>query len=76
MTQLSAQIYELISELDEAARNRTDTLFKSNRTGCEGSDFFIGIKVPEIRKAAKRYISISFQEIEQLLNSDVHEHRM
>lgn len=41
-----------------------------------GLIFFIGIKVAEIRKVAERYVHICLDEIEQLLLSEVHEHRM
>ena len=52
MEQLSAQVHKLIDELDEVADNRTAFRSESNRIGCVGADFFIGIKVAEIRKVA------------------------
>ena len=76
MTRLSAQVHKLIDELDEAADSQTASRSKSNRIGCVGSDFFIGIKVAEIREVAERYVNICLDEIEQLLLSEVHEHRM
>lgn len=76
MEQLSAQVHKLIDELDEVADNRTAFRSESNRIGCVGADFFIGIKVAEIRKVAERYVNICLDEIEQLLLSEVHEHRM
>lgn len=76
MARLSTRVRKLIDELDEAADNRTVFRSKSNRIGCVGGDFFIGIKVAEIRKVAERYVNICLDEIEQLLLSEVHEHRM
>lgn len=76
MERLSVRVHKLIDELDEAADSQTAFRSKSNRIGCVGSDFFIGIKVAEIRKVAERYIHICLDEIEQLLLSEVHEHRM
>lgn len=76
MERLSAQVHKLIEELDEAADSRAAFRPKSNRIGCVGADFFIGIKVAEIRKVAERYAHICLDEIEQLLLSEVHEHRM
>ena len=73
MTRLSAQVHKLIDELDEAADSQTASRSKSNRIGCVGSDFFIGIKVAEIREVAERYVNICLDEIEQLLLSEVHE---
>lgn len=76
MERLSVQVHKLIDELDEAADSRTAFRSGSNRIGCVGSDFFIGLKVAEIRKVAERYDDICLDEIEQLLLSEVHEHRM
>lgn len=76
MIRLSAPVRKLMDELDEAAVNRAAVSSKSSRIGYVGSDFFIGIKVPEIRKVAERYAGMSLAEIERLLDSEVHEHRM
>lgn len=76
MIRLSAQVRKLMNELDEAANGRTVISSKSNRIGCVGSDFFIGIKVSEIRKVAERYIGMPLDGIQELLDSEVHEHRM
>lgn len=76
MERLSVRVHKLIDELDEAADSRTAFRSGSNRTGCVGSDFFIGLKVAEIRKVAEQYGDIRLDEIEQLLLSEVHEHRM
>lgn len=76
MERLSVRVHKLIDELDEAADNRIAFRSKSNRIGCVGSDFFIGLKVAEIRNVAERYGNICLDEIEQLLLSEVHEHRM
>ena len=76
MERLSVRVHELIDELDEAADSRTAFRSGSNRIGCVGSDFFIGLKVAEIRKVAERYDDICLDGIEQLLLSEVHEYRM
>ncbi len=76
MERLSAQVHKLINELDKAADSRTAFSPGSKRIGCVGSDFFIGLKVSEIRRVAERYVHICLDEIEQLLLSEVHEHRM
>ena len=39
-------------------------------------DVFLGITVPESRKIARKYENSSFQEIEKLLESKVHEERL
>lgn len=76
MERLSVQVHKLIDELDEAADSRTAFRSGSNRIGCVRSDFFIGLKVVEIRNVAERYGDICLDGIEQLLLSEVHEHRM
>lgn len=38
-------------------------------------DVFLGINVPELRNIAKKYISINFEDIELLLNSEIHDFR-
>ena len=39
-------------------------------------DTFLGIRVPETRKLAKRYRNITIDESEQLLQSSIHEERL
>ncbi len=38
-------------------------------------DKFLGIRVPVLKKVAKRFKHLSFSGIEKLLKSDIHEHR-
>ncbi|MDD5769651.1 MAG: DNA alkylation repair protein [Candidatus Gracilibacteria bacterium] len=38
-------------------------------------DKFLGITVPELRKLSKKYTSLSFQDLEKLLSSQIHEER-
>jgi len=39
-------------------------------------DVFIGLTVPEQRSLAKKYNNLSLDEIQELLNSKIHEHRL
>ena len=71
---------ELIKELEksgnpEQAKN-LQKFFKTGPGGYAEGDIFLGIKVPVQRMIARRYFHLTFQEIQQLLNGKIHEHRL
>jgi len=62
-----------------ASHSRIENFSRYHKTGPgqygEG-DRFIGVVVPDIRKVAKRYIDLPFVELEEIINSPIHEERL
>lgn len=65
-----------------AAYARTDDtallgrFFKTGEGQYGAGDVFIGVRVPDTRKVCKQYVQLPLAEVEKLLRSLVHEHRL
>ena len=70
------QIKKELSKLKDPDRAKNlSWFFKTGKAQYGEGDVFLGIKVPEQRKIAKKYIHLSLDDLQELLNSKIHEHR-
>lgn len=70
----------VINELSKY-ENPTDAeflarFFKTGKGEYGQGDIFIGVRLPVLRKIARQFGTLSFSELEKLLESPIHEHRL
>ena len=66
---------ELLRLGDPERAKRLASYFRTSKGQYGEGDVFLGIPVPQQRKIAKRYVNLSMNEIQELLRSEIHEHR-
>ncbi len=70
----------LITEIQEHANTEKAKIyqrfFKTGKGDYGEGDIFLGLTMPKQREIAKKYSEISLSNIQKLLNSKIHEHRM
>lgn len=66
-------ICELIKKSNKSQADIYQRFFKTGPGEYGEGDIFIGLKVPEVRKIVKKYMSLPLKEIKILLDSKLHE---
>ncbi|WP_067542897.1 DNA alkylation repair protein [Nocardia crassostreae] len=67
---------ELAKAADPADAIHLQRFFKTGPGEYGEGDVFIGVRVPQTRKVAKAFAGMDLPEIDKLLDSEVHEHRL
>ena len=67
---------DLVQLGDPEKAKKLSSFFKTGKGQYGEGDVFLGIPVPEQRKVAKRYHALSLPDLQVLLGSPIHEHRL
>ncbi|MFZ2523194.1 MAG: DNA alkylation repair protein [Minisyncoccia bacterium] len=74
------EMEKLVSELKKLGNPKkakaSSWFFKTGKGQYGEGDVFLGVTVPEQRKIAKNFFSLSISEIQKLLDSEIHEARL
>lgn len=76
MTGLAELRKELEKNADPKQAANLQWFFKTGKGEYGEGDVFLGLKVPVLRSIAKNYKELTLGEIQELLDSKIHEHRM
>jgi 3-methyladenine DNA glycosylase AlkD len=77
MTELAKIKKEIKSHSDKEKAAFFPRFFKTGKGGYAEGDLFIGVTVPNIRNAVKKYyLTLNISETEKLLNDRIHEFRL
>ena len=68
--------YEMRKLANKKTAKHSQRFFKTGKGQYGEGDIFLGIRVPVLRKIAKKFRRISFAEVSKLLESKFHEERL
>ncbi len=71
---------KLVAELKNKSNSKKAEIqmgfFKTEKGNYSHGDIFIGITVPDQRNIAKKYLDLPLHDVQKLLKSKIHEHRL
>ena len=67
---------ELLNHADPMDAEFAQRFFKTGEGQYGAGDVFIGVRMPQTRAIAKQFRDLALAEVQKLLDSEVHEHRM
>ena len=67
---------ELKKYSSKERKKKNEYFFKTGKGEYGEGDIFIGVRVPDLRKIAKQFSQLSFQELQKLISSKIHEERL
>jgi 3-methyladenine DNA glycosylase AlkD len=76
MTNLNSLLAEFEKKANPSKAMLLSGFFKTGKGEYGEGDIFLGLTVPEQRVLAKKYVHLSFDEIQCLVSSKIHEHRL
>jgi hypothetical protein len=63
-----------VSSLERKKVN--EKFFKTGKCEYSEGDIFIGVRVPDLRKIARQFFDLDFENLEKIIQSKIHEERL
>jgi len=76
MNKYTKLVQELKKKYDPVRAKHSQRFFKTGKGEYGEGDVFLGLNMPEQREIAKKYLDLPLNDIQKLVDSKIHEHRM